>query len=651
MLVFHFSGFAQLDQNTIDFWVDRWNSTEENATEYNYFDLLAYYNQHKIDLNAANAIADNPFLTESQIHEIQMYKSRHQEFNSIYELQQIESIKPEFLFHLIPFVKISNTHSSESTTQKLKIQYKRSSPKSKAYIDSLYAGDPNFYNLQYSYSTANFSFAARFEKDEGERLFVGTEFPKIDFSSAYLYFRDIGLINKIIIGNFGFSAGEGLCISTNSFIGSSTGLEIVKRGSRGLEAFNSNRENNALNGLGIEAELGHFRMSFFYSSIMRDASINQSKEINTLNEGSGLHRTKTELLQVKRLRESIFGSELKWSKTNLEISCISVAAKLSAALNPLRLDNQFDFRASHYSKHSIAYEYFLKNSLIYGEYCIDNSSKQGQIHGLNSTFGRHLDLALLYRKYQAGFITYQSTPFARHSNFAGEEGLYTNIRFNLKKLVLSVYLDRYRMNWIRYSISSLSTAHQWGVDLTYTKRKLFKLRLRIVENLLSEIQDEGPKWELNYKNRRQYRIHLDYNISKSTELRSRVQINSLNNFNSYLMYTEILSKFGLLNGGQLSIRISKAIVPSSALAISSYERSAPGMYPYAILTADLFYYYVLLKFDLATKLRCWVKYKAMYYDRELEKFKQIHSIGSGGDEIFGLRKNTFAFQIQYTLSD
>jgi hypothetical protein len=266
-----------------------------------------------------------------------------------------------------------------------------------------------------------------------------------DHYSMYLSLKDVGKIKSLQLGDFHVDMGQGLTLSTGLAFGKSSIITNAKRNFNGFKSYRSLRENAYMRGAAISIIHKKMTVGTFISNKKIDATINSSQldssnetnttYLSTLIEEGGYHRTNSEQNQFSTASDFQTGGYVEYENNTFKMGAILQYRKLSLPIQPANQPyNYFTFQGYNYLKNGIYYDAVLRNINLYGEFshCYSNMA-HAQTHGALISVHKKLDISLLYRKYDPGFITYQTNGFGENSKPKNEQGFYLGYQIQLKK--------------------------------------------------------------------------------------------------------------------------------------------------------------------------------------------------------------------------
>ncbi|MDB5014534.1 MAG: hypothetical protein JWQ25_2736, partial [Daejeonella sp.] len=296
-------------------------SLSENVDEdFDYSEIvehLNFYKLHPIDINntSAQQLRDLTFLTAIQINALVKHISENGDLLDLLELQGISDFDPETIEKLLLFVYIKPTNAiknlsihdlASKSNHDLLLRYGQLFQKQEGFKisdttdRSRYLGskDKIFVRYRYGYGE-NISLSINLEKEAGEQ-FMFSKSKGFDFNSGSLAIKNIGKVNKLVIGDYSLQFGQGLSLWSGLSFGKGASVTALAKQDAGLKAYTSVNESSYLRGFAASVSLNRFIITPFISYQKLDASmdkvdsLSENDEITSLGL-SGLHRTQSEI--------------------------------------------------------------------------------------------------------------------------------------------------------------------------------------------------------------------------------------------------------------------------------------------------------------------------------------------------------------------
>ncbi len=637
------------------------------------FENLLYYYEHPVNLNNTDyaELASLGLLTDIQIKQLLDHIEKYGKLITLYELQTIPSFDLETIQLILPFVKVSGSvdklHVGFSEMMKnghhqLFVRLTQVLEQKKGYLpadDSTLNANPNARYLgspQKIYTRYKFNYGTKIsvgfttEKDAGETFDNG-----FDFYSAHAFFRGKDVIRQIAVGDYQVEIGQGLTFWTSRAFRKNANIMLIKRSGQILRPYTSVDENKFLRGAAVTlAPLKKLTVTAFTSSNKIDGNANTSdtlttsEDIFTSFQTSGLHRTYNELADKDALTDNIMGGYIRYNqKQFVNIGVSTVYRKLSGELMPnnkLYARNRFSGNENYIT--GIDYNIVKNNWNAFGEVSRSKSGGMALTTGVLSALSSNFSLAALYRNIQPEYQQIYSNAITENSSVENEKGLYLGFQAALpKKFFLSAYFDQFTFPWLKFQVNAPSSGHQFLAQLNYTpSRKLdMYFRIRGRKKQRNTKQNDAVMDYLTDEYQTNYRWNLDYKVSESVRLKTRVeyvvyQLMPQNPETGYLLYQDVIFK-KLSSPLQVTYRFGLFDTDSYNARIYAFENDV--LYAFTIPAYDHkgTRQYLLLRYTVKKGIDIWLRYAVTVYT-------DIDVIGSGLEEIQGNTKSEIKAQLR-----
>jgi hypothetical protein len=147
-----------------------------------------------------------------------------------------------------------------------------------------------------------------------------------------------------------------------------------------------------------------------------------------------------------------------------------------------------------------------------------------------------------------------------------------------------------------------------------------------------------------------HRIHSTFKLSKSIELRNRIETSSFKSnqptTEGSMIYQDFIFK-PRNKSYQWSTRIAMSNIDEYANRIYTFEKSPLYDYPMFNHSYTGIRFYVLYKYTTKRKTNLWFKYGYIQHNTPVQNFNEQYAIGSGLNEITGNKKHTFTLQLKH----
>ena len=668
---------SEISGQTIEDIIEEIAANSDQELDYSdiYDDLLFFYN-NKINLNSATReqLGRLHFLSEYQIDALLYYRYKHGDFISIYELQLVPGFSSEDIRNLLPFVTVAPVRKQEKLKFKNVLKYGKSSlivreqfvpqtQKGYAISDSLIELDPDraryLGDRQKIYARYKFAYRDRvqagitMEKDAGEQFFSGAQKYGFDFYSAHLQLDRIGNFNRIVAGDFQGQFGEGLVLWNGMAMSKSAFVLNIKKKPQGLRRYSSTDENRFFRGAGVTYSFKKIYVSAFASykkidgnAVLTDTLDDEAILISAL-QTTGYHRTPSEIVDRHTIGESVAGGNVTYRGDKLDLGFTALAYKFSAELNrDLQPYQIYDFQGKENFNASLNWFYLFHDVSFFGEAAVSANGAPAIVTGLNLPLAPQLQIATLYRYYSEAYQAYYSNAFSEGTRTQNEQGLYIGIKYMpIRHWAFSFYVDNYSFPWMRSRIyEPLTGGTEYFAQVDYNPTRSMSMYLRFkTETKAQNSSYDSPVYIVTTYNRSGLRYNLNLRVNSLVTLKTRVETSLYKKDSDvekgYMMYQDVQYRFADLPLSA-SFRFAMFDAPYNA-RIYAYENDVLYAFSIPAYMYQGFRTYLLVKYDVSSKLTFWVRYaQTTYTDRD------VISPGSL-TEIDGNTKSEIKIQLRY----
>ena len=650
------------------------NLTEDNGDmeieDDHYFQRMSDLQHDPIDLNTAteNELSEFLILSPLQINSLLTYRSVMGKFIDIYELQAV----PGWSIHLIekirPYITISTAGNSESFKDRFTkghgIFLTRGGQilkKAKGYIfDSNHVRSYNgngaalFCRYSYAYKTL-LAYGISAVKKPGEQLFSGAQKSGFDFYSAHIFFRKIGMVKSLALGDFVVNMGQGL-IQWQSGLAAKKGSEVlhIKRQEEILRPYNSAGKINFHRGAGITLHKKYIELTAFVSMRKLDAvlvvdSISGTNYVTSLNT-SGNHRTLSEIKNQNKQDQLAFGGNINYSNTHSHIGINSIQYFFKWPFKKRNeLYNKYALAGKTLGDYSVDYSYTFKNVHLFGEVAMDNGMATALMTGLLMSVDKNVSLSFVYRKISEKYQSLYSSSFTENSVPNNETGFFGGVSISHSEILkIEAYYDLFSSPWLKYRTDAPSRGNDGLVQITYTPNKRVEvyMRYRIRKKPLNDSAGTHVLNDVELHTTRDWRIEMKIKLNALFSLRARVALNwydrgKADSENGYLFYTDIQYT---PHAGRTSGNAGYEYFETGGYnsRFYTYQHDVSFNYSAPLSYGKGYQYYFNLKYLLLKHFTLNAKISQTTYPGKA-------SIGTGPDAINGNFKPEFKIQLYITL--
>ena len=403
-------------------------SEEDEVVQEEVQEQLMNIAAHPIDLNHTNAdeLRELMFLSDEQIDAILLYQYKHA-FEEIYELQLIDCLKDYEIRNLLPFVEVKG--------EKQKIRGERLEARSKdMYFREVfhygkheltlrtdarniedYKGDPMYGKLRYRFNYQNrvqAGVTAMMAAGDG-RLAIGERWKY----GGFIELRDIGMMKRIVAGNYQASFGYGLVLGSPFKRGKSAYIQSTATTDEGVKKYSSVGDTyNYLHGVGATARVSKWaEVSAMYS--LREGKEASWKHVIGVNATGRWKQLKVGVTAVEEI-EATPSQFRERSQASYSLEAKGVMG-VNARWNKGKVD-------------------------LWGEVATSQGNEWGvaSIAGIRYTPISDVNVVGIYRYYSPEFDNTYANALCSWSRMKDEHGGYIGVAYNrLKNWQLSAYGD------------------------------------------------------------------------------------------------------------------------------------------------------------------------------------------------------------------
>ena len=667
------------------------NIAQSSDINLDYSDLIddyLYYAKHPVNINSSDVdvLRDIYLINDIQLNNLKLYINQFGRLYSIYELTSIVGFDEETVKNLQPFIMIGDVSAAKKYTVNQLFNYGRHQlllrydqiletrkgfnlPSDSAinHPGSVYLGNPQHYYLRYSFNFKNkLRFGITMDKDAGEVMFKGKLSDSLkqlignkisngyDFLSAFAYAEDIGIIKKVVVGDYHLEFGQGLTLWSGLTFGKSAEAVLVKKFGRGIRPNTSANENRFFRGAAATISWQNISFTPFYSSNNVDGNIvpliyNEQDGATSIIE-TGMHRTINELLDKNTINITAFGGNIAYRHNKFTSG---VTAYKTVLNKPLvisdELYKQFNFQGTEVTNYGADMAYNLKNVNFFGEFAGSSIGGLAGIIGINTFLDERFFLTILYHNYGKKYQNLYSNPFTESSAIANEAGLYLGFKALVHKhFSISGYIDHFNYPWLKYRVSSPSSGCDYltQININPSNDVIAYIRYRYKNKQENFKEDYNYMPQISDVDRHELRFFVSYNVWENVTFKNRIDMVIYKNTftdteKGYLIYQDILYRpysFPL----EATFRYSLFATDGYNSRIYTYENDVL----YAFSVPSYFNngqrWYLMLKWKIIPQVSMWLRYARTTY------FNQT-TVGSGNDLINGNTKSEVKIEVKIRL--
>ena len=689
LLAYHFLQAQNGDtlRHTQDFLTNRLEDLARSSDrQQDYSDLAGdylYYARHPININSdeVEKLLKLNLLNEMQLTALKNYIHQYGLIYSVFELRYISGFNAGTLQRLLPFITVGKPKATAPFSFKRALRYAdnqvlarygqilekaqgyKMSPDS-AYLKpgSVFLGPPQSLYLRYGLrADDHLRFGFTTEKDAGEVLFpsrlgdsvktvLGSQKPRFpDFFSAYAYLANLGIVKKVILGDYHLEFGQGLCLWSGLTFGKSAEATDINYYGSGIRPNTSVNENRFFRGIAVTLGKNNLAVTLFYSHNKVDGSFfinpDSRQEISGLLE-TGNHRTISELQNKHRVAITAFGGHLAYVRGIWRTGVTFYQTRLSLPLEPAaKLYKIAGLRGKQWNNASVNSSLRLNRLFFFGELAANPGGSFAGMAGLNAYPSDRLWLTLAYRNFSPGYKVLYASPFMESGRANNEQGLYFGTKILLSgKFTFSAYADFFKFPWLKYHINapSFGKAFLAQLDMVATAQLSMYFRVRYTQKEENYLTAESYSPILVNKSLSDFRFALTYSPDAQLTLKSRLEFVRYAKKEDYeqgfLAFQDVIVHFIQI---PLTLNFRYALFDTDGWNSRIYAYESDVLYAFTIPP----YYdkgqraYLLIHYKLRKHFELWMKMARTWF------FNKDH-ISSGPEMLDSNHKTSIRVQVQ-----
>lgn len=501
------------------------------------FDELSAISENPFNLNSVTKQQLDllPFLSALQIENILFYCYAHGPMQSIYELQLVEELDRQTIQSLLPYVFVAPIPKTEPKLtfselfaygkSQLHLQSTIPFEQKEGYLnksDSLllrskkYLGDPTAVDLRYQFQSRDkLQVGFRANKGAGESFQHG-----FDYYAGYLMIKEIGLVNRLILGDYRLSFGQGLLLSHNFTFGKTNLINTVRKRTSPLRGSISGENTPFFRGAATTLKLSPFDLTIFWSERLLDATVTDTSATSIKRDGR--HRTLSEWEKKNNLSVTHAGGNTQRQIGKLRLGTTFLFEAYSLPIAPKVSDaNRFIFRGDRNYNLSTDYHYNRRRLSLFGEAALSRSGGFALLNGVVAQPATGISLSLLQRYYSVDYHANSARAFSTTALVQNEEGYYFGYQIeSIRRWRLSGYLDFFRFPWIKSNAQVPSGGWEYQSRIEFLPSRKLQFRLNY-KHAAKEINSDSSTDEemLLFGKRDRFRFDSYYFPQSTTRLR------------------------------------------------------------------------------------------------------------------------------------
>lgn len=533
---------------------------------------------HKADLNNEADRAELQaagLITNEQLNAIEDHIILTGEFLNTYELQTVPGFDTTFTRTLLSYVRISPKRFSVDQVLNANLKQKLFLRSAIDYKDV----DASSLRMTYRGNAGPISWGFQMESDKNEGFDLKVKSLPFDHNTGFIYFRNVGRVTQLALGDYQVSFGQGLNVWTNFGSGRSLELFSMKRIASGIKPNTGSDENWFLRGVATSVGAGDFLVTGFFSSNRIDARLSPDRDSIELLLNTGIHLTESELDSRKSSSLSAFGADISYKKKRKSVGIAFTSTSFGKPVaKHKQLSKLNQFHADQNKTVSVHYDASFLNLNAFGEAAYSLNNSIAVVNGLLVSLHKDLTACIQTRLIGRNYNSYYSNIVAESTKANDEQGMFIGIQNKLSSnFTVAGYFDQFTSTWIRSTVTGLNLGTSARIRFCYQQKDRTKLELLIAQRTGLSNVDSEPIDVPGEKVSKDIRINMEY-VWKRVTLSTRLQTRSvkLRETDNYSFLLTQMFNLSIGNRSQLSIAFTLADVSSSVATIYSLNDELPG---------------------------------------------------------------------------
>jgi hypothetical protein len=648
-LLIQISSYAQTDTSssntdeTINQIIIEPNSETDNSDLY---DIISELKENPLDINKADIsdLQQIPYLDLSTAKVIVNYRKKYGRFFSKSGLYSIKALPKSVVAKILPFIIVKNGSLNKHSYHKnyninFRSRILEDLQEDKGFVENKFEGSKyKVYNRFSAEYLDHYQLGFLTDKDAGEKMLN-------DFSSYYLFAKNLGFVKNIVVGDYNLGFGQGLALWSQ--YGFSKGIDAVyptKKIGKGIKPYKSSTENNFFRGFAATFSLDNISLTTFYSKNKFDANVDSISDVILSTPITGLHRTATEIEKRKTAEETMMGANLEYSLANILKTGFTFYH--STFNHPFDEAGIYKIEGSKFNYYSFYLDSYLYNLNLFGESVFDGTSV-ANFYGMEIPVSKHFAFVTAIRSFPRNFINIHGFGFGeKNGNTKNEFGIYNGVRWNLPYGRLNFYYDQFKFPYATYTTLLPSEGNEFLINYNLKPLSKFSINLTFKDENKEVSTSSNVKKLISMRQRKTYRLEITFFPIKQIRLKSRFQyltnyIKQIDSFEKGMMIFQDV-KLNLYKNLRCSFRTSYFKTDSFNSAIYMYENDLRGILYSIPLYGEGLRWYMMLNYSIFDFLEFTFKYAETYEPN-------VSSLGSSYNEVDGNALDRVSVQMDCNL--
>jgi hypothetical protein len=597
-----------------------------NNEEFNAIDYLEELQRDPINLNTADlaSLMKIPGLDMNYAILIIKHREKYGPYFSINELYAIKDLPKYVLNNIKVFIAVNNPLPrfkndkpiNNSILDFTKIFFRSRISENlndRALNHNAQGSKIKIYN-KFSVQKGQCEAGILTEKDPGEKLYC-------DFISLHLSFKNVGSVEKFIMGDYITEFGQGLVFGNPYGFSKNAAVSLTNRfRETNLHTYNSTDENQFFRGLAASIIISDFHFTIFLSTHKLDASTDSvSGKISNLIT-TGYHQTESELSNHHSINEKIWGGTVNYFYDNsLHLGFLYCSSRFSKLFSGSSI---YSPRGDKFNYVSVCYEYFPIPSInLSGETAYDTKSI-ALINTLQISFNKNFLFISSFRNYPRNFNSMHGRSLAEQKNKVQNEiGFYNGFKILTDFGSINFYYDQFKFPFGSYRFPISNTGEEYLCSYTNTFKEDLNLNINYKYENKDYLLNQDDQKSIARRERNDLKVILAWRISN--ELKLKIIIN----YNAIRIKDNNITERGILFGNSFLLNLTKDLKLSGVISffqtnsfyssVYEYDNNIEGLVRGEVLYGEGMKLKLFANFKLLNELTISAQYSEILKPKEL----------------------------------
>jgi hypothetical protein len=298
---------------------------------------------------------------------------------------------------------------------------------------------------------------------------------------------------------------------------------------------------------------------------------------------------------------------------------------------------------------NISFDYSVtkNNTHVFGEIAASGFKNLAVLNGALASLSKYIDVSMLYRNINRGFISFESNAFTENITPINETGLFSGASININDfLQFNIGLDVYKFHWLQNGNKAPFNGIDMFLQTSYKPNKKTELLFQFKSSKKDKNSDllNSTTKPITNEMRKSVRIQYTLKFNSKITIKNRIEFvdveeSKIIKGNGAMLYFDFLYN-PLMKPFSASFRIYFFDVKDYNSRIYCFENDVIGSSEMPVFYDNGIRFYCNLKYKLLKHFVFSLKCGELL-------FRNKYKIGSGNDAVQGNKKTEIKGQIIY----